>query len=845
MNSLWFCKLSYNVLNHRWLFNDFYIICCLNLWTCYWINSVVSFAWSLNSLCLWSLWDWSSVSNNMNFSIFIADWCNESCSTLCCINLYFVNNSKGCFRFINFSDLWNSKCCYFKLFNTLFNYQSYIIACIVLFCNCYSWSWSWFSWLRLNSLHINNFNYLSILVVNNINLIIFITLFNNDTVSVTSWSLSRFNGCNFLLWNFNILGKLINHFLIIFVNFCQLTNIISENNFFTISCGFLLQNSWLYIANFRRLLNQCELSGLLCIDYYNSIVCSTDLVYKSESDNSRKLFKSNWTWLNIFKSIALLANKFNCLFQDLIVWRNFTKSAFCYGNLVWWWLSGSLANLSCINNCNFLCFLIDNWNNFSSSLLRLENYSVFLSCVILFSNLWYYFGILKFRWLLCNSFSNVNNSFIRFNYISISCSCGFNSCYLINTNSSLWRLFRSTGLLRSFRGRCNKWFSIYDYRLFCFFVDSDFNNLRPLWSFNCGLIEFNSCSWLSFLDFSYFLLFNNFCDLFNKWFNFFGSPLGFWNLFNWGRLRNWLYIFSNRNFLRSHVCYLLCLFVIVVSCLLRLSFFWLLSYNCEDFTKIGILRDNCFYCLFWSLFNNLMKYLFENWFSFLHDCWTSCGDSFRSISCSYSLNCSWSNLFWKWLFISGYDLLIIVTNNSYFSIIISNLWNGFSSNFLHYNSSWLNIFNFWYFSHNSFDNILKMCTPLNNWLICNFSNNNFTNNLFNSVLNCFLCNLDYLLTHYFRLGWLFFISNCNNNCLLIWLCWFLNNECSLNLILRSLSCWTNNFAILGNSIIISYFLNDTLNNWNLLDYFFIICFNNLRSSYWINFNLSGCLFGSN
>lgn len=204
-------------------------------------------------------------------------------------------------------------------------------------------------------------------------------------------------------------------------------------------------------------------------------------------------------------------------------------------------------------------------------------------------------------------FLNLLNCLINLDNTYVCSRCRLYSCNFIDNDSSLAWL----GDLLYY----NLCFFVNYLDLFCCLINSDFNNLRSFFSFDCHLIEFNSWSRFNLFNFSNFFLMDNICNLLNNWLNFLvGSPLGFRNNSNWFRL-NLSYLLMNginyRDLFSSHIDNLFCFLVVVISCLFWFNFWLCLWDNCEYFAKWSLLGNNCFNRFFFNLFGNFSETLFE------------------------------------------------------------------------------------------------------------------------------------------------------------------------------------------------------------------------------------------
>lgn len=206
-----------------------------------------------------------------------------------------------------------------------------------------------------------------------------------------------------------------------------------------------------------------------------------------------------------------------------------------------------------------------------------------------------------------NCLLNFLNCLVNLDNTDVCSRCCLYTCNLIYNDSSLAWL---DDLL------CyNLCFLVNYLDLFCCLINSNFNNFRSFFSFDCHLIELNSWGRFNFFDFSHFFLMDNICNFLNNWLNFFvGSPLSFRNNSNWLRL-NLSYLLMNSvnywDLFSSHINNLLSFLVVVISCLFWFNFFLCLWDNCEYFTKWSLLSNNCFNGFFFNLFGNLSEALLE------------------------------------------------------------------------------------------------------------------------------------------------------------------------------------------------------------------------------------------
>lgn len=279
-------------------------------------------------------------------------------------------------------------------------------------------------------------------------------------------------------------------------------------------------------------------------------------------------------------------------------------------------------------------------------------------------------------------------------------------------------------------------------------------------------------------------------------------PFSLWYWFhNWLMNNNWMNNINDWNLLGTHAHNFFSLLIIIIGSLLRLSPFWLLWNNCINFSKWSFFRNNCLNILPRDLLDNLRNDFLECNFGFLHknSIWSSYFCS--SFFCDSLLNDTSSEISWNLLFICLNNLLILISNNSYFSCFITNFRNSLLTNSLHYNSCWNNILGLWNFSFNRLHNILQMSVFLNNCSIDTLSDYNFFNNLF------FFFNLfsyfNNFSTNNFNLWWFSFVWNSNDDSFLFWLAWLMNNNCCLNFILWSLSNSRNNLWFLFNSFVLN------------------------------------------
>lgn len=337
---------------------------------------------------------------------------------------------------------------------------------------------------------------------------------------------------------------------------------------------------------------------------------------------------------------------------------------------------------------------------------------------------------------------------------------------------------------------------------------------------------------------------DNLTNLFNDSLHLFSLPFCLRNWLSRLRLRDNLNCINYWDLLGSHNCNLLGFFIQKENSLLG---FWLLRFlgdNSKYFSELSFLRNNSLDVSFFDLLDNLLKdYWVLGLYSF-HDRRACCCDRFGPLFCDGCLNCSWSYDFWNWFFEGAYDFLSLVSNNSDLFVLIHDLRDCSVSNFLHDNSEWCDIPHLSVFSLYLFNNLLKMSVSFYDSLIDYLSNNNFLNNFFYARSLNFFSFLYSLGRNNLNFSLVGFINNCNNYFLFSWSASLLNNNCSLNFILGSFCyCW-HYFTSLRDWTILSEFLNNILNHGTLLNYLLVICWNNLSSGDWINFNLCSRVSGS-
>jgi len=209
---------------------------------------------------------------------------------------------------------------------------------------------------------------------------------------------------------------------------------------------------------------------------------------------------------------------------------------------------------------------------------------------------------------------------------------------------------------------------------------------------------------------------NHISNLLDYWFDLFGLPFGFMNLFGRLRFLSWLNIY-NRNLLCLHDHYVLGLFIVVVSSLLELLLLGFLWDDCVYDSESFLFRNDCLNIVNLDLTYELIDNNFKVWVNFLHNLDTCCVDCLGSFCGGSGLNSSWNNFSGYFLFESTDPFLLLVTNDCDLLVFIREFSNRLIAYLLNCDSSRGYIDNLCIFLSNLFHNALKVSVFLNYGLI--------------------------------------------------------------------------------------------------------------------------------